>query len=388
MAWRRALVALVVLEAACTTSPSGQVPNPTGTSSANPATSSFTSTSVAPTPTPAAAPGSQGSYGVVFGSGPGGIVITVVGTDAGIHGEAHPRYRSGNEEFPPTVSTSNDAVYYLDGDSSLMRLQPGGAPAHLRDLPGTASVRVSFAVSPDDKRIAIAELTYGPAPTGPGASAPNYLGMKLYVEDLDGSHHVDLFASPTVAEWPVGWHGSDLVIAVGLGADVPGGSLVPYPYFAFGGIHLVDAATGVRKATLCGGLPAIGLATPQGLLCAKGNGIGPTTVTPVPMTDSDWSGKETAIGLNCIFGALQPSGSDIACDTGTGGELSIGGSKRPLPAPSVGPDPFTPLCWVGDDHLLLKSPYTGPVLFDIGTGAMQPIDTLADWTVGAIPGGL
>jgi hypothetical protein len=40
------------------------------------------------------------------------------------------------------------------------------------------------------------------------------------------------------------------------------------------------------------------------------------------------------------------------------------------------------------NHLLVKSPYTGPLLVDIDTGATQPVNTLADWTVGTIPGGL
>jgi hypothetical protein len=308
--------------------------------------------------------------------------LTIVGSDAGIYGQVSPRNRIGGFVDIPSVSTSNTSVYYLDGDSALMRLRPGGAPEHVRDLPGAATVVAAFAVSPDDRRIAIALLTYRAANDG-----SSYQGMTLYVEDLDGTHHVDLFSSSTVVEWPVGWHLGDLVIAVGA-SSAPGGSLIPYPYFAFGGISVIDAATGTGKANLCGGLPAIGLGTPEDLLCAKGNGIGPTTVTPVPMTESDWSGKETAIGLSCIFGALQPSGSDIACDTGNGGLLWSAGSTRSLPPPSTGPDPFAPLGWVGHDHLLVKSPYTGPVLLDINTGATQPVDTLADWAVGTIPGGL
>lgn len=364
VAWRLVLVTLVVLEAACTTSSSAQVPIPTGT--------------------PTAVSGSQGPFGVEFGSGLGGQFLTIVGSDARIHSRVSPRNRSGGFVDIPSVSTSNSSAYYLDGDSVLMRLRPGGAPEHLRDLPGTATVVAAFAVSPDDRRIAIALLTYGAANVG-----SSYQRMTLYVEDLDGSHHVDLFSSSTVVEWPVGWHAGDLVIAVGV-TQLPagGGSLVPYPYFAFGGIHVVDAATGIRKASLCGGLPAVGLATPAGVLCAKGNGIGPTTVTPVPVAKSDWSGKETAAGMSCIYGALQPSGEEIACDTGNGGVVSSAGGARPLPAPSIGPDPFAPLGWVGDDHLLVKSLYTGPVLLDLNTGATQTVDALVDWTVGTIPGGL
>jgi hypothetical protein len=259
-----------------------------------------------------------------------------------------------------------------------MRLQPGRTPVHVRDLPGSASVRVSFAVSPDDSRIAIATLSYGPTPTGPGVGGPNYLGMKLYVEDLDGSHHVDLFSSPTVAEWPVGWHGSDLVIAVS-SPQVPGLGLDPQPYFAFSGIHIADASTGDRKASLCSGWPVLGLATSAGVLCAAPSGT----------VESDWAAHVSPTGLECSSAQLQPGGADIVCAAfGQAPFISSGGSRRPLPTPSLGPDPFAPLCWVGHDHLLLKSPYTGPVLWDVGKGTTQTVDTLADWTVGQIPGGL
>lgn len=384
VAWRLAVVTLVVLEAACTTSQPGQVQIPTSTASATPAAGAFASPSLASTPTPTATAGSQPAFGVVFGSGPGGQFLTIVGSDAKIYGQVSPRNRSGGFLDIPSVSTSNTSAYYLDGDSALMRLRPGSAPEHVRDLSGTATVVSVFAVSPDDRRIAIAVLTYAAANVG-----SSYQRMTLYVEDLDGSHHVDLFSTSTVIEWPVGWHHGDLVIAVGVTVlPVGGRSLVPYPYFAFGGIHVVDAATGIRKASLCGGFPAVGIATPAGVLCAEGNGVGPTKVTPVPIAESDWSGKETATGMSCIYGALQPSGEEIACDTGTGGVVLNAGSQRPLPTPSTGRDPFAPLLWVGHNHLLVKSPYTGPVLLDINTGATQTVDTLVGWPVGAIPGGL
>ncbi len=202
--------------------------------------------------------------------------------------------------------------------------------------------------------------------------------MKLYVEDLDGSNHVQLFSSATVAEWPVGWHGSELVIAVS-SPQIGGLALDPYPYYAFAGIHVVDASSGVRKASLCSGQAVLGLATPEGILCAA----------PTETVQSDWAGHVTATGLQCSSAQLQPGGAEIACSSfGQAPYLWTGSIKQPLPTPSAGPDPFKPLCWVGHNHLLLKSDYTGPVLFDIDSGATQQIDTLADWVVGAIPGAL
>ena len=262
------------------------------------------------------------------------------------------------------MSTSNTAAYYLDGDSALMRLRPGGSPERIRDLPGTSSVHAVFSVSPDDRRIAIALLTYGPTPSGPGMASANYQGMKLYVEDLAGSNHVDLFASATAVEWPVGWHGGDLVIAVSL-SQVPGLGLDPFPYFAFRGIQVADAATGARKASLCSSIGEHGPATPAGVLCNSS-------------VRSDWAGAETPTGVpSCVIGLLQPGGTAIACED----RLWSGGSSRPLPAQPIG--------WVGPGHLVLRAP-SGLEVFDIASGATQPLDTPLTFGSSAlsIPGGL
>ena len=119
------------------------------------------------------------------------------------------------------------------------------------------------------------------------------------------------------------------------------------------------------------------LATPEGMLCAA----------PTETVESDWAGQVTSTGLQCSSAQLQPGGADIACSNfGQAPYLWTASGQQPLPTLSAGPDPFQPLCWVGHSHLLLKSPYTGPVLFDINSRSAQPVDTLADWVVGAIPG--
>jgi len=384
MQTRLGLIAAFVLGAACSGGTSSSMSN-------SPAAASAPRTAAPSTPTAAAS--NQDQFAVIFTSSgpaaPGGSILTIVGPDGRFYGQT----RIGDDVSPPPfASTTNDAVYYLNGQA-LMRLQPGGTPMRIRDLPGGTSVRMAFAVSPDDKKIAIAILTFAASSPGPSSTAPKYLGMKLFVEDLDGSHHVDLFSSTTVAEWPVGWHGSDLVIAVGAGLNGYGGSLIPDPYFAYAGIHVADAATGQRKATLCGGLPAVGLGTSKGILCAKENGLGPTTITPVPMAFSDWSGKETDLGLSCINGGLQPAGDDIACDTNSGGfVVNPDGAKQPFPTPS-GPavgwgDSYSLVGWLGHDHLLLWSREAPTVLYDIVAGTTQQVDVRPDAMVGAIPGGL
>ncbi len=380
---RLALIAVLVLGAACSGSTSSNISN-------SPAAASASRTTAPSSPT-ASAPTKQDQFAVIFTSSgpaaPAGSILTIVGPDGRFHGQT----RVGDDLYPaPIASTTRDAVYYLYGNA-LMRLQPDGTAEHIRDLPVSANVHVGFAVSPDDKRIAIATLAFAPMPSPtPASGEPKYLGMKLFVEDLDGSHHVDIFSSTTVAEWPVGWHGADLVIAVHDNPHGFAGSLTPDPYFAFGGIHVAAAATGVRKATLCGGLPAVGLATPKGVLCAKENELGSTTITPVPMALSDWSGQETDTGLRCVNGGLQPDGDDIACDTGNGGVvLSPGGNTQPFPTPPIGPwQWYMFVCWVGHDHLLLEGRGGGAALYDVVAGTTQQLDLRADATLGVIPGGL
>jgi len=259
-----------------------------------------------------------------------------------------------------------------------MRLRPGGVPAHVRDLPGTSNTNVGFAVSPDDGRIAISLLAFGPTPSpGPGVTGPKYLGMKLYVEDLDGTHHVDLFSSPTVYEWPVGWHGSELVIAVS-SPQIPGIDVNPQPYFAINGMHVVNASTGVRVASLCAGYPIVGLATPDGFLCAVPSGL----------VKSDWAGHITATGLQCNTAELQPGGTDIACEsTGAAPFIDIAGRHQSLPVSPIDQGPYDIMCWVGHDHLLLGGPY-GTAIFDVRNDSTHTIDSLTQWSVGTIPGGL
>lgn len=343
-----------------------------GPATAKPVTSPATAAaSASPAGTASSAPAPGTAFAVVFGGGPQGKSLTIVGSDGKTYGKASPRARSGDFDFQPWVSTSDTAAYYLDGDSALMRLRPGGSPEHVRDLPGTSSIHVAFAVSPDDRRIAVALLTYGPTPSG-GLPQADYRGMKLYVEDFDGSHHIDLFDSPTVADWPVAWHGGDLIIAVSL-KQIPGLGLNPNPYYAFGGMHVADAVTGTRRASLCGGTNELGPATPAGVLCYESGKV----------MVSDWAGEETPTGISdCPAAALQPGGASIACgDLPVGGGLLwSGASSRPLPASPIG--------WVGPGHLLLRLPQSGAELFDLVSGTTQPVNALVAPTLLAIPGGL
>jgi hypothetical protein len=154
MRTRLALVASAfVLGAACSGNTSSNISN-------SPAAASAPRT-IASSPT-ASPPSNQAQFAVIFtGSGPaapGGSILTIVGQDGRSYGQTH----VGDDVSPPPLaSTTSDAVYYLNGQAQ-MRMQPDGAPVHIRDLPGSSSARMAFAVSPDDKRMRIstAQITW------------------------------------------------------------------------------------------------------------------------------------------------------------------------------------------------------------------------------------
>src|SRR5260370_41280712 len=99
------------------------------------------------------------------------------------------------------TSASLRGLYYLDG-SEVRFLAPDGSTGTATLIALGASEQPGFAVSPDDASIAVSVFSYTPLPDG------SYKGMRLYVEDLNGGgHHVGIFSSTTVAEFPVGWTG-------------------------------------------------------------------------------------------------------------------------------------------------------------------------------------
>src|SRR5262249_23589393 len=156
----------------------------------------------------------------------------------------------------PVFSTSDSRLYYLDGDDDVRYLDRDGARGVAGHVPGGPHAQSGFAVSPDDRRIAVATVDYSSSPPS----------TRLYVEDLaGGGGHVEL-PSPVGGDvWRVGWHGGQLVVAV---ASAPTQSLPGNPYGTFGGYQLIDATTGGRVAAVpCD--PA-GSLTPAGTACLVG----------------------------------------------------------------------------------------------------------------------
>lgn len=162
----------------------------------------------------------------------------------------------------PWTSTSLSRLYYLAG-SQVFFLMPDGSGGPATTIAVGDAQEAGFSVSPDDTRIAVSIFTFATAT--PGAA---YGGMRMYVEDLaGGGHHVDLFTSSTVAEYPVGWTGGHLVVAVSAPFCCAAAPVNPYAADSY---HVVDAATGRRLATICtAAAPPQGPVEPAGTLCGR-----------------------------------------------------------------------------------------------------------------------
>lgn len=167
------------------------------------------------------------------------------------------------------TSASRTRVYYLSGGFVVNYLGPDGSTGGAHSLPVLPNEEAGFSVSPDDKRIAVSIFSYTLPPSDAvSGTQPTYNGMRLYVEDLQGGgHHVDIFSSATVAEFPIGWVAGHIVLAVT--KPVCCQSLQINPYGATS-IHIVNPDNGDRLLALCTGshVPE-GPIEPFGVMCTE-----------------------------------------------------------------------------------------------------------------------
>lgn len=165
------------------------------------------------------------------------------------------------------TSASRNRLYYLDG-SDVRFLAPDGTVGVATRIGLGAGDQAGFAVSPDDSSIAVAIFNYT-VPSGPPVSAA-YKGMRLYVEDLSGGgHHVDIFTSATVAEFPIGWTGGRVILAVSEPRCCKAQTINPYDATSY---QVVDPATGTKLASLCDGSAGPeGPIEPIGAICYHPN---------------------------------------------------------------------------------------------------------------------
>jgi hypothetical protein len=162
----------------------------------------------------------------------------------------------------PSVSASRTRVYYLNGGVDVRYLAPDGASDHITYLKlNPTNEQAGFSVSPDDTRIAVSVFTYDLT------SPPTFKGMRLYVENLDGTNHLDIFSSTSLAEFPVGWVGGHLILAVSQPVCCQQRPINPYGASAY---HVVNADNADRLVTLCSPDAAPeGPIEPFGVLCGS-----------------------------------------------------------------------------------------------------------------------
>ena len=116
-----------------------------------------------------------------------------------------PSVKLGSDLDLPLVSVSSTRAYFLDGDTKVRSLAPDGTTADVTTIPEGATDNVTFAVSLDDKRIAI------------GGINPNPLSGATWVEDLHvATNRVHLFdfQGADAFRWPVGWVDGNLIVAL------------------------------------------------------------------------------------------------------------------------------------------------------------------------------
>src|SRR5712692_11379776 len=317
--------------------------------------------------------------------------ISLIGADGKVVASVHRPFEPPAGFQVPQTSASLTRVYYLQGCCEVHFLTPAGETGLTTRLPGTAQAQVVFAVSPDDQRIAVSVLERS------AEAFPSLTHVRLYVEDLvGGGHHVDLFNSSNEFVWPLGWHGGNVVVAVGPPAVQ---AAPPNPYGSFGGYRLIDATTGSIRASLAtGGCPPTGPLSAAGSACSEQQ----------EWASMDWKGLVSlyfrAQGPADGYGALSPLGDEVAVCCGSGPPASVPGSFQGI----IGPDGNVPITvngrwwdpgWIDETHLAIRvSPpynkFTNPTplpdqvfVYDLVSRTMTLVKD-SGFYAGRLPGGL
>jgi len=308
-------------------------------------------------------PGASGSYdlSLVFGDG------RVVGPVSARLRTVRPAAGSIVAALP-VVSSSDSRVYFLDGDTDVRFLARDGSQGAAARVPGGLHTESAFAVSADDRRLAVATLDASADPAT----------MRLSVEDLaGGGEHVDLPAPTDSVLWPVGWHAGQLVVAVG---SAPTRNVADNPYGTFGGYRLLDPATGARLATIdCD--PA-GALTPAGTACLGGSPA---------LAVTDFSGRAHSFdlgpGASAVVSAAESPDGDLVAICCISQQLQLWDLTTDT-VRGLGPADGTAYGWVDATHLLVgDAAGLRGTLLDVRTGSAV---TVAAWgrVVARMPGGL
>jgi hypothetical protein len=185
--------------------------------------------------------------------------------------------------YQPPVGTSRDRIYVLDGDATVKLLAPDGSLTKVTSIPGTATSQATFAVSPDNSQIAVG--------VGDWRSGK----FSLYIENLHGGGHIDVFGGAAPFYFPIGWHAGRVVLAFGFATQ--------FNPFGAAGYALIDPNAGAQPVALGKGdcLP-VGTVNGAGTACIAQPGT-PCLEDPVSNATGtsyysclrrvSWSGSET-----------------------------------------------------------------------------------------------
>jgi hypothetical protein len=280
------------------------------------------------------------------------------------------------DAFLPTFSMSNTRIYFPDGLTNVRFLGADGSTGIGTSLPNVAGrARAIFAVSADDKRIAVSVFDWSTRP----------MKMRIYVEDLaGGGNHVEIFSSTSLYEWPVGWHDGKLVLA---GGPALGGSANPY---AASWYHLVDAASGNRIAVLAEKqCEAVGPLSAAGTACLA---------APCHCIEAvDWLGRSRHTYVyndpsEYHWAALSPDGHAVIFSETYGAPAGAGIWRDGTVAWMAGYDKTVPRAqWIDDAHTLVSTcPAGGDQCIGIQDLASQAVVRVevAGQLAGILPGGL
>lgn len=272
--------------------------------------------------------------------------VSLVDATGIVTAQVHPHQRTaittpaGHAIKLPYVSTSTTQLYYLDGDSSLYRRGLDGSDGKVADLNLVAGTEATFAVSPDDSRMAWTVLDFNKTP----------VHVALYTGTLNGNSAPRLiFESNSNYVWPVAWHNGMLVLAHAYGpfeedvAKAAPGRDNPYSAISY---HVVDPESAVRK-TLLGACTVSGPLSPAGSGCIQGGSI-------------HWSGQ-VAQWSNQNWGSwsaaasLSPEGRWMAASRYSAGDMAIWTPTGIVWDDIDGPGPHDWAGWLDDETIILGS---------------------------------
>lgn len=269
------------------------------------------------------------------------------------------------------ATTSNTGVYFRSGDTEVKLLTPNGNIRTVAHLEGGPSSRSFFAVSADDKQIAVSVLDYSSPPT---------VRMRFYTQDLSGGPQQAVYRpSANTFFWPIGWHDRRIVAQVG--APIPGTLYGAYPEAATN-LLLIDPAT--STAVTIGGpdcRPQPSLATPAGIVCADSTGANFKVV--------GWDGRETSFSGHVGTGGLSLStdGRSVATSDQNGILIysSIGSSVR-AQTPNIGFPGESG--WIDSTHFFYRvADTTRQAIYDVNARSTTVLN-LDGHLVARLPGGL